>query len=208
MSTPADNVTATMEAPPEINATETASMGSSLNGSNDTALWGGLAALLAALGLGGIALARRNNRKSANTVQPAPHNIPPHVAALTASDRRLEPANPEPQPIVHEALTPARNSQHAHTMSYTIKPTRYAEPSRLEAMIAEAPSDANPFLTRRNRKRRAAFILKQVSGQAPIGKSIGYQPANIRQPETAQSANAKHFGEQFGITRKQELEPA
>lgn len=65
--------------------------------------------------------------------------------------------------------------------------------ARREAMIAEAPTAANPFLTRRNRLRRADFLLRQeeasrldqVMQEDPVA-ALAAEPARSTQPAPEQ----------------------
>lgn len=101
-------------------------------GSGNGDLWGWMAALLAALGVGGGAIALRRGRTagSAPAVAPAPWAAP--LTGATA-------ARAQERPLPTGGSTDQR---------------------RLDYLIAQRPSRDNPFLTRPNRKRRAVFLLR------------------------------------------------
>jgi hypothetical protein len=69
----------------------------------------------------------------------------------------------------------------------TAQPARAdaAPASSLEAMIAEPPSQANPFVTRKNRLRRATFLLQNGEASlSPAARVSPEQPAAARQGDT------------------------
>ncbi|MBN8817119.1 MAG: LPXTG cell wall anchor domain-containing protein [Sphingomonas sp.] len=116
-------------------------------GSDDTAYWaigGGIALLL---GAGAIAALRRKHERAE---APQPAAIAPRavtreqVAVEPVAVMPAMPASPPPEPAFHAG------------------DARFGS---LEAMVAAAPSAENPFLTRRNRLRRANFLLR--NGQLP-----------------------------------------
>lgn len=151
-------------------------------GSDETAYWaigGGLALLL---GAGAIAALRRKH-ESAEAPQPA--GIAPRAAA------------PEPgavEPIVAEpvAVMPAMSATPAMPASPPPEPAFHASETRfgsLEAMVAAAPSAENPFLTRRNRLRRANFLLRNgqmpATSQAAVPVRTAAAAAPAQQPQKA-----------------------
>jgi hypothetical protein len=157
-------------------AEETATLiGSDGNGE----VWSWMAALLAALGLGGgaIALRRTRTRKSAVMMAEARQSDAEYDRRLAGPHDRVTAtpaANTVTTPV--PAPAPARFDQPlmpSSTMSSTAAARSAPRPSpaaargemtvderRLEALIAQAPSRDNPFKTRANRKRRALFLLR------------------------------------------------
>lgn len=91
----------------------------------------------------------------------------------------LEPAAEAPMapPVMQRPIVPAAEPV-AASAGYSMQPPVLkrsapvmAQPeslddrhAALEAMVAEAPSDANPFRTRAKRLRRAEFLLRQQAG--------------------------------------------
>ena len=134
----------------------------------DGEVWGWMAALLAALGVGGgaIALRRTRTRKSAAMMAEAraadaeydrrlasPHARPPVAPTMAAA----APATASfVQPVFHPA--PARPA------ARTVNPDSPIDHRRLEALIAQRPNRDNPFKTRANRKRRALFLMRNGYG--------------------------------------------
>lgn len=141
-------------------------------------VWGWMAALLAALGLGGGAIALRRTR-TRDAIRPGAER----PVTAPAPDRQL--AGPHDRPVV----TPAPRATAPATASF-VQPT-LAQPAarptterpiarpitarpvsadseidhrRLEALIAQRPSRDNPFRTRPNRKRRALFLMRNGYG--------------------------------------------
>ncbi len=126
---------------------------------NDLAWWAfGTGGLLFAGGLGALAWSRSRKRpgstRAVKTEGRAPI-IPPAVVP----EARFAPV---PEAAVVQSQPP-------------VAPVRSVAPSHdaeLEAMVAAPPSAENPFLTRKNRIRRASYILAnraslQASAQAP-----------------------------------------
>lgn len=131
-------------------------------------VWGWMAALLAALGIGGgaIALRRTRTRKSAAMMAES-------HASDAAYDRRL--ASPHARPPVAPTLAaaapstasfaqPAIQSAPARTVARQVNPDSPVDHRRLEALIAQRPNRDNPFKTRANRKRRALFLMRNGYG--------------------------------------------
>ena len=133
----------------------------------DGEVWGWMAALLAALGIGGgaIALRRTRTRKSAAMMAEArasdaeydrrlasPHARPPVAPGMAAAPATASFA----QPVIHPA--PAR------PVARTVHPDSPIDHRRLEALIAQRPNRDNPFKTRANRKRRALFLMRNGYG--------------------------------------------
>lgn len=134
----------------------------------DGEVWGWMAALLAALGVGGgtIALRRTRTRKSAAIMAEArasdaeydrrlasPHARPPVAPAMTAA----APATASfAQPVIQPA--PAR------PVAHSVNPDGPIDHRRLEALIAQRPTRDNPFKTRANRKRRALYLMRNGYG--------------------------------------------
>lgn len=156
-------------------------------GETNGEVWGWMAALLAALGIGGgaIALRRSRTRKSAaveiegrdsdsasiapRNAMAGPHDRPgadelvlskPVIAAAPA--RFDKPVIQSPTSYVSQAPSVAISSQTQRKAPVTRKATgeHDVDQRQLEQMIAQRPGRDNPFVTRANRKRRAIFLLR------------------------------------------------
>jgi len=133
--------------------------------SDDRALWVlGTGGAILVLGAGAfLALRRRDRREEARDIAltqdaamaPAP------VAAASPASVAFEP----PAPATSVTLTPRHASDQAN---------------QLEAMAAAPPSAENPFLSRRNRIRRAAFILEH--GHVPAPLAVEPEPVAASKP--------------------------
>ncbi len=142
-------------------------------------VWGWMAALLAALGLGGgaIALRRTRTRKSAAMMAEARASDSEYDRRLAGPHDRVvtEPAAttvtaPVPAPSTTRFDQPLMQAQAPASMA-AARPVSRRTPvapsgdmtidkRRLEDLIAQPPSRDNPFKTRANRKRRALFLLR------------------------------------------------
>ncbi len=139
-------------------------------------VWGWMAALLAALGVGGGAIALRRTR-TRDAIRPGaerpvtapvpdrqlagPHDRPVMTTALraTAAASFLQPTLAQP------AARPTTERPMARPI--TARPVSVdsgIDHRRLEALIAQRPSRDNPFRTRPNRKRRALFLMRNGYG--------------------------------------------
>lgn len=138
----------------------------------DNALWAlGGGALLFVGGLGALAFSRSRKRpepvRAARSRNRAPATVQPAVAAEAAI------AVPEPILIAKHDARPARAKAAASGQR------------DLEAMVAEAPSPENPFLTRSKRMRRAKFLLEHADAKAAAVPAAAAReaPKETRQAE-------------------------
>lgn len=124
------------------------------SGDSNGEVWGWMAALLAALGIGGgaIALRRTRTRKSASDAVSAPVENHPETAPVMVSRQSM--AGPHDRPVAPAPMYRASPQVRATTGDHSV------EQRQLEQMIAQRPSRENPFVTRPNRKRRALFLLR------------------------------------------------
>lgn len=148
---------------------------------NDRNDWAWIAGLAALFGLGGALVIGRAARKKK----------PERRYKATGEERIVTTAPPPaggPEPVFATAM--ATDSVEAPIV--TVRPAPPPAPERvaymprtngsaigepvdrplLEAMIAQPPSDTNPFLTRANRKRRALFLMRN-------GLETGTRPAKV-----------------------------
>lgn len=171
--------------------------------SGEQAVWvvGGAGAALL-IGLGALVFLRRRSRSQTR------HDDTPIVAPVVA--REPEPlfatpgfsitppapvspaaapagvAMPADEPAVAE-LAEASPVPATSPASSAAVLTRGEHSEELEAMVAQAPTPDNPFLTRGKRLRRAEFILQH--GQAP--QSGGDVPSQVQPEPTATPAKEK-----------------
>lgn len=144
----------------------------------DAALWAavGAGALLLA---GGIAMASRRRRSI--------DGRPIEEGARVIERDEYAPATPPAaiEPVVY----PAASQVHAEAQPRTVPVAATKQGSRaelVEAMAAERPSAANPFLTRRNRRRRADFLLRTGADGTPVAAASASTPgahADRQQPD-------------------------
>jgi hypothetical protein len=82
-----------------------------------------------------------------------------------------------PDPAAVKSLPAAQKARRsaAHAAPRASARTSDAHSSELEAMVAQKPSAANPFVTRAQRLRRASFILNNAN---PTLNNDGHAPAN------------------------------
>jgi hypothetical protein len=141
-------------------------------------VWGWMAALLAALGLGGGAIALRRTR-TRDALRPGaerpvtapvpdrqlagPHDRP----VMTPAPRAIAPATASfVQPSLEQSvagMAPERPIARPIT-ARPVSADSGIDHRRLEALIAQRPSRDNPFRTRPNRKRRALFLMRNGYG--------------------------------------------
>ena len=126
----------------------------------DEALFG--AGLLAALGLGGLALAftrRRRTRRVDAYRETAPVVRAPPAAAI----------EPTPPPIAHRVAPQQWTSPTAFAMPAIVPEDESARRELIERMVAAKPDAANPFKARKTRTRRARQILSdRIANQRPV----------------------------------------
>lgn len=131
------------------------------NGMSDEAkfaMGAGAVAILAA----GAAFAMRRRKDPANEdVAPVAYEPVSAPVAPVLSEEPVVQVRPARQPAMATTTADAPYVQPVYT-DQRVQPVSSAAPATsLEAMIAEQPTAANPFLTRRNRLRRANFLLSQ-----------------------------------------------
>ncbi len=114
--------------------------------------------------------------------------VEPFVAVNPAD--RFNSAKPEPveAPVMLASAVPVRSAA-------ALAPKATGDlVSRREAMIAEAPSAANPFLTRKNRLRRANFLLAQSADELvlehPASPGVAEPNAEAKPASTVQISYA------------------
>lgn len=157
--TPVDAAPAPMATTPVVTPVETAApMPANDTGNPDYAAWAllGGGTFLVMSGAA-FALTRRPKRRDEEAAYRADE------ASATVAIVAVHPA-PLPAAMVREKVAPAPvRAEPALTRDYA-DATPDARRNALEALVAEAPSEANPFHSRRNRLRRADFLLR--TGQA------------------------------------------
>lgn len=148
----------------------------------DNAAWWALGAggLLFVGGLGAVAFARSRRQPDLARARRTKDRAPTAVKSSTVEPAvAAEAAIAVPQPITINAA--------ARTTQRRVKAAS-SDRSALEDMVAEAPSPANPFLTRSKRMRRAKFLLEHGQPQ-PLS-----QPAAQAAGEARQEAGSKTAG--------------
>ncbi|MFT3967788.1 MAG: hypothetical protein QM690_18095 [Sphingobium sp.] len=151
--------------------------------------------LLLVAGGAAFALSRRPKRREEadGHVAAWASMAPSPVAAGTAS-AAAAPAQTVTRAPVHDPVPPRRAVMAPHRIAQTAGHGELAPDQRkavLEAMVAEAPSEANPFHSRRNRLRRADFLLRTGQAEPRHGE---YVVREERQPEMA-GAQADRWSE-------------
>jgi hypothetical protein len=138
-------------------------------GGGDAMPW--LAGGLLILGMGGAVAALRRRRRDSDVVVDGRTPVEPVTVADTS--RAIAPDEPiyatsyaEDRPIAPAVL---------HNRDATVPI------DDREAMIAAAPTADNPFLTRRNRLRRASFLLRQHENVAADNRGTINVPAPERE---------------------------
>ena len=157
------------------------------NTSSNGSEWAlGLGAL-AVIGGAGLFAATRRRRRDGAVQKPVAvtETSKQHVITPEAYE---ETEAYEPAYVEAEAVTQPAQSAFAH---WEGDPADVA--GRREAMIAAAPTAGNPFLTRKNRLRRANFMLRQeglsesadaVKGLTVAAPQAGVEPARSAQRDT------------------------
>jgi len=131
------------------------------NGMSDEAkfaMGAGAVAILAA----GAAFAMRRRKDPANEdVAPVAYEPVSAPVAPVLSEEPAVQVRPARQPAMATTAADAPYVQPAYSDERVQPVSSVAPATSLEAMMAEQPTAANPFLTRRNRLRRANFLLSQ-----------------------------------------------
>lgn len=144
-------------------------------------VWGWMAALLAALGLGGgaIALNRTRTRKSEALMAEERVADAEYDRTLARSQDRpragFVTTQAAPAPAMASFVQPVVSQPDSATANLTQSKARPAartmkdsaddiDEDRLEYLIAQRPNRDNPFKTRANRKRRALFLMRNGYG--------------------------------------------
>lgn len=146
---------------PEPTLDEIAPVAATDSAADDTIAYALLGAGAAALGIGGIAFAARRRRRIADR----------NVDTVPMTDRREAPV---PEPVMQRAAPAMASPAPAplafaapHKQQRTVAAPR-AGMGRHEAMVDYGPTADNPFLTRRNRLRRARFLDRmEANGWLP-----------------------------------------
>ncbi len=173
---------------PAVPASDTASVNPADNSAVEWGLIGGGIVLLGGAGL--LAMTRRRRLREENDV------------VLHAALRRESPVEPvvTPEPIAERVpartvITPAPAAP-AYAMARSSAGTGHGD---LDAMVAAPPSAENPFRTRKNRLRRAHFLLRQGN---PVVSQSQHAAVADAQPQVAKRpAPVFDFGGNMGQRR-------
>ncbi len=163
---------------------------------DDVALWGGLALIL---GLGGVGAAAAMRRRSVSPeTTPVVARTEPVREPMPVREREPVVAEPAmarttPEPIVRE---PARVAPTAMPAA-AVATGSTAGMGRHQIAAMRGPTPDNPFLTLRNRMKRARFYdqREREAGIAPVEQRAPGQataPAAARSPTTARKPMADH----------------
>lgn len=158
--------------------------------SNDSLTWGLAGGALLVAGLAGaMALRRKRTDEGApvpsqTRIETVPVNAPrPTVTPAPVAAGQRAPASVgtrSAMPLMHTAAVSASTPDTGN--------------SALEALVAARPSTQNPFLTRRNRLRRANFLLRQRDG-AQASPQVRSAPAqSAQQPAVDRSQMVYSYG--------------
>ena len=168
---------------------------------DDSNMWAIVGGTGAVLLLGGAAYALQRRRKIEPSDAAAPAFEPRSARVDPVPSRPGEPA--EAVPVAK--VTP----QFAHS---TVSKTTPATAGDLESMAAAAPTAENPFVTRRNRLRRANFLLNHGQGERVMSSSEAVKApemATARQSQSQQSAQPVYsFGKAPVTYRPVGLKPS
>ncbi len=145
--------------------------------------WGLAGGALLLVGLAGALAFRR--RRAAREIDVPEEGVTLHTpeGIVTVPDSAVmpelrAPAVAAPAPVHAAPASPLAAADHQH--------------GSLEAMVAAPPSAANPFLTRRNRMRRAQFLMaRQARGAmeapSPVGEASSAPSAHLDRSQTVYS---------------------
>ena len=168
---------------------------------DDSNMWAIVGGTGAVLLLGGAAYALQRRRKIEPSDAKAPAFEPRSARVDSVPSRPVAPAEAVPDAKV----TP----QFAHR---TVSKTTPATAGDLESMAAAAPTAENPFVTRRNRLRRANFLLNHGQGERVMSSSEAVKApemATARQSQSQQSAQPVYsFGKAPVTYRPVGLKPS
>ncbi len=161
----------------------------------------GFLALLAAIGIGGIAflVMGRRRRRMASAIETDDYAPTPVAAAaslrqptvMTETPVRADPvyavADHPAQPAV--ASRPAAAPQSAPAFAMGRQPTGDDRQDLLDRMVAAAPDETNPFTSRKARRRRARLLLQAREDAQRSDAATkpfdwrSYEPLRRREPE-------------------------
>ncbi|MGV3771035.1 MAG: hypothetical protein ACO1NM_13485, partial [Sphingobium phenoxybenzoativorans] len=169
---------------PIATPTQTAETGLTDSGMSDEAKFAMGAGAVAILAIGAAFAMRRRKDPLDEPVAVDPYApvSAPAPAAPVLSDAPAVTVRPARTPVAEPVMATAGAVESPY-IAPTYEPVRHmaAPASSLEAMVAEQPTQANPFLTRKNRLRRANFLMHK--GEAALRQS---QPVSAEQPIAAQ----------------------
>ena len=207
-----DTMTATLPAPvaapattPDADTGEAALEDAATQTGEDGVAWVlGLGALALVAGAGVLAFGRRTSSR-----QPVPAPIVDRdhefVEPVVVASERPAAVSPFGSDEVAREDFMSDNEVRRRELAATSaaipmasRSQEYADPEmRREMMIAEAPSEANPFLTRKNRLRRANFLMRQdniASPQPALSEAAAPAAAHAAKPEDATQVTYRFDG--------------
>jgi hypothetical protein len=157
---------------------------------NGALIGAGAAGLIGLAVMGGALVLRRRKRNGADG---------------SASDENVT----TPQVILPETSAVVAGAYRSPRTAPALAGTAFPAGS-LDEMVADQPSSANPFLTRKNRLRRAAFLMQQEGGEAqatqPLAATAGPRRDSVGVREPVRTSVTYDFGK--AGTRRSGWKPA
>lgn len=156
---PVETAAPTVAVLPEPVVEEVAPVAATDSAADDTIAYALLGAGAAALGIGGLAFAARRRRRVADR----------NADTVPMTERREAPVR---EPVVQRPIPSGAPAPVAYVTPHQQHQRGFAAPragiGRHEAMVDYGPTADNPFLTRKNRLRRARFLDRmEANGWLP-----------------------------------------
>lgn len=149
-------------APPPAAATD--------EGTSDWALPVGAAATLLVLGGVGLAMSRRRRAYEEDV------DFVPPVATRPAF-------RPQPERRTAAPVAPERPTAPTFAMSPAVARTASEREALIERIVAAAPDDANPFTSRKARRRRARIMVQSMMARSEVPAASPVEPTAKEQRE-------------------------
>lgn len=139
-------------------------------GTSDWALPVGAAATLLVLGGVGLAMSRRRRAYEEDV------DFVPPVATRPAF-------RPQPERRTSAPVAPERPTAPTFAMSPAVARTASEREALIERIVAAAPDDANPFTSRKARRRRARIMVQSMMARSEVPAASPVEPTAKEQRE-------------------------